>query len=74
MADDVRPSVEYYARKMAFWHGQKVVMVRNGQKETVASLSVGDHWGDADRNWHQYMGCAEYIMERFHKEAADASG
>lgn len=54
-----RPSVEYYARAMALWHGQKMVAV------------IG-HWGDssekyAHAHWQEYTSCGDWIMRRFHK-------
>lgn len=67
-----RPPVEYYARAMALWHGQKMVAVIKGENQTVASLRGFGRWDDsseryADKHWEEYKSCGEWIMRRFHK-------
>ncbi len=69
-----RPSVEYYARQMAFWHGQKMHSRIKGETFTVARIrGSGSPDAYSGRHWQEYTACAEYIMDRFHKEPADAS-
>jgi hypothetical protein len=60
--------IEAMARKIAFWHGQKMLYRNRDGMQTVASSRGFGNWGDsaeryADRHWHEYTSAAEQILQ-----------
>ena len=60
--------IEAMARKIAFWHGQKMLYRDCDGMQIVASSRGFGHWGDspdryADRHWQEYTSAAEQILE-----------
>jgi hypothetical protein len=61
-------TVEDLARKIAFWHGQRIV----GQYDTVASSHGYGLWGHspekyAENHWREYTAAAQAILSDLKK-------
>jgi hypothetical protein len=55
------------ARKIAMWHGQKMIFRDRDGMQTVASSRGYGHWGDspqryAERHWQEYTSAAEMVL------------
>lgn len=64
---DHSPSVEALARKIAFWHGQKMIYRNRDGMQTVASSHGYGNWGHspdryAEQHWKEYNSAAEMIL------------
>ena len=60
--------IEAMARKIALWHGQKMIYRNRDGMQTVASSRGFGNWGwspedYADRHWHEYTSAAEQILK-----------
>jgi len=72
MTDETRTGTEIIAREIAMWHGSAVIMRRDGESHTVASMAGFGHWGHsaqkfADRHWRQYIGAADAMLARINR-------
>lgn len=61
-------SVEGLARKLAFWHGQRII----GPTETIASRHGYGSWGHSpekysDNHWREYTSAAEIVLADLRK-------
>lgn len=60
---------ERIARKIAFWHGQKVLYISGGEKVTVAATrGYKSGWAHeidryVDRHWPEYVAAAQALLE-----------
>ena len=73
------PEVEAMAKKIAFWHGQKMVYHDRNGNQTVASSRGFGHWGDSsDRymhaHWHEYTAAAREILKEIDHLKAQIDG
>ena len=65
---DTAAEIERMARKIALWHGQKMIYRNRDGMQTVASSRGFGNWGwsasdYADRHWHEYTAAAEQILK-----------
>jgi hypothetical protein len=68
----LKPTIaeEHFAKLIAFWHGQKIVVCgRNGNKTVAALRGYDSGWSweldkYVDAHWHEYVPAAKAIIER----------
>jgi hypothetical protein len=72
MTDQTKTGTEIIAREIAMWHGSAVIMRKDGETHTVASMAGLGHWGHSaekysEKYWHQYIGAAEAMLARINR-------